>query len=168
VFNKKSKIVVMIILFDICFVASTYPTTTITTTVSSTSSVNVSASWTFDNTVVDSYGVYNGQLMNGAGYTPFNSINQPYFGNGQALSLVSSSSQSFLVSIPFFNLSYTSFTIEAWIYPMLYHGDHGIFGQCSCLNCTNQCLYFIIRNSILYVDFTSNYLSGSTVLSNYT
>ena len=152
--------------FIFVFVASAYTTTT--TTVSTASSVIVSAYWTFDNTAVDSYGVYNGQLINGAGYTLSNSTSQPYFGNGQALNLVSSSNQLFLVSASFFNLSYTSFTIEAWIYPTVLRGDHGIFGQCSCSSCSNQCLYLIIRNSILYVDFTSNYLSGSTVLSNYT
>jgi hypothetical protein len=76
--------------------------------------------------------------------------------------------QSFWVPSPFFSLVNTSFTIEAWIYPTLLRGDHGIFSQCSCSNCTNQCFNLIIRNSVLYVDFTMNYLYGSTVLSNYT
>ncbi|CAF3722451.1 unnamed protein product [Rotaria sp. Silwood1] len=133
------------------------------TTTTTASSAVISAYWAFDNTANDLYGVYNGQLINNPTYTPSGSTNLPYVGHGQALILNLVSNQSVLVSTPFFNLSYTSFTIEAWIYFSGASGaDRGIFGQCQCSTCANQCLYFIIRNFRLYIDFTSNYLSGST------
>ena len=89
---------------------------------------------------------------------------QPYFGYGAALTLTAGLSQSFLVSSPVFNLAYTSFTVEAWIYPTLLATDRGIFSQCACSTCSNQCFYFVIRSSKLYADFTSNNVAGSTVL----
>jgi hypothetical protein len=111
------------------------------------------------------YGVYNGTLVNGASYSPV-STTQPYLGNGRALNLVSSSSQTFLVSNPFLNLTYTSFTIEAWIYSTTsYTGDNTIFGQCQCSTCANQCLLFIIRGNRLYAGFTLNDVAGSTTLT---
>ncbi|CAF4597450.1 unnamed protein product, partial [Rotaria sp. Silwood2] len=119
----------------------------------------------FDNTTDDSYGVYNGLLINNPLFTTATATNLPYVGNGQALTFNSGSSQSFAVSSPFFNLSYTSFTIEAWIYSTSLTGNRGIFGQCQCSICAYQCLYFIIRNYRLYIDFTSTYLSSSTSLS---
>ncbi|CAF4202018.1 unnamed protein product, partial [Rotaria sordida] len=115
-------------------------TSTITTTAST---VNVSAYWSFDNTAADSYGVYNGQLINSPSYSASGSNSFPYVGHGQALNFNSASSQSVLVSTPFFNLSYTSFTIEAWIYYSTSTSDRGIFGQCQCSTCANQCLYLI-------------------------
>ncbi|CAF1184869.1 unnamed protein product [Rotaria sordida] len=133
------------------------------TTATTASTVNVSAYWSFDNTAADSYGVYNGQLINSPSYASSSSV--PYVGHGQALYFNSASSQSVLVSTPFFNLSYTSFTIEAWIYYSTSTSDRGIFGQCQCSTCANQCLYLIMRNNRLYVDFISNYLSGSTAIS---
>ena len=102
--------------------------------------------------------------MNGASYT-LTSSSQPYLGNGRALSLTSSSNQSFLVSTPFLNLAYTSFTIEAWIYSTTgYATDYGVFGQCQCPTCVNQCLYFIVRANRLYISFTINDLAGSLTL----
>ncbi|CAF4426000.1 unnamed protein product, partial [Rotaria sp. Silwood2] len=136
-----------------------------TTTTTTASTVNVSAYWSFDNTTDDSYGVYNGLLINNPLFTTATATNLPYVGNGQALTFTSGSSQSFAVSSPFFNLSYTSFTFEAWIYYSTTTSDRGIFGQCQCSTCTNQCLYLIMRNNRLYVDFTSNYLSGSTAIT---
>ncbi|CAF4502431.1 unnamed protein product, partial [Rotaria sp. Silwood2] len=135
------------------------------TTTTTASTVNVSAYWTLDNTTDDSYGVYNGQLINNPVFTTSGATNLPYIGHGQALLFNSASSQSFEVSTSFFNLSYTSFTIEAWIYYSTSVSDRGIFGQCQCSTCVNQCLYLIMRNNRLYVDFTSNYLSGSTAIS---
>ncbi len=102
--------------------------------------------------------------MNIASYSPA-STTQPYLGNGRALSLSASSSQYFLVSTPFLNLSYVSFTVEAWIYLTNLTGDRPIFSQCACSTCLNQCFFFIIRSSRLYADFTFNGLSGSTAIS---
>ncbi|CAM4778565.1 unnamed protein product [Rotaria magnacalcarata] len=144
----------------------TKPTGSTSTTTAS--SVVVSAYWTFDGTTADSYGVYGGQLVNGTLYTSASATNMPYVGIGQALDLTQTPLNSFLVSSPFFNLNGTSFTIEAWIYLKASSSDRGIFGQCSCSSCADQCLYLIIRNNRLYVDFTSNYLSGSTILYNST
>ncbi|CAM4820209.1 unnamed protein product [Rotaria magnacalcarata] len=147
----------------------TKPTgSTSTTTAAVTVSSIVSAYWTFDTTAADSYGVYNGQLVNGTLYTPVNATNMPYVGIGQALDLTQTPLNSFLVASPFFSLNDTSFTIKAWIYLKASSSDRGIFGQCSCSSCANQCLYLIIRNNRLYVDFTSNHLSGSTILYNST
>ena len=112
--------------------------------------------WSFDGTVTDSNGTYNGQLVNGATYTASGSTNLPYFGNGRALSLTSSSSQYFLVSTPFLNLAYTSFTIEAWIYALSITGDNGIFTQCQCPTCQDQCFTFLIRGGHLAASFTYN------------
>ncbi|CAF1191036.1 unnamed protein product [Didymodactylos carnosus] len=132
-------------------------------TATTTSLTIVSAYWSFDNITTDLYGVYNGQTVNGATYSLASSS---YVGYGEALSLTSSSSQAFQVSTPFLNLSYTSFTIEAWIYSTTsYTGDNGVFGQCQCSSCTNQCLYFIIRANRLYIGFTYNDLSGSSTLT---
>ena len=140
--------------------------TTITTTLSSTtvSPTIVSVTWSFDGTVTDLYGVYNGLLFNGATYSTV-ALNQPYFGYGQALMLIAASSQSFLVSSPFLDLTSTSFTIEGWIYLFTtFGGDRGIFGQCQCLTCSNQCLYFLVRANRLFIGFTSNDLAGSMTL----
>jgi hypothetical protein len=126
------------------------------------------AYWTFDGVTTDYYGVYNGVLMNIATY--FSTTNtQPYVGYGRGLTLLSTASQYFVVSSPTLYLSYKSFTLEAWIYPTLSSsGDFGIFGQCACSTCTNQCLYFIIRNYKLYIGFTNNDLSGTTTLTTNT
>jgi hypothetical protein len=145
-------------------VATTTTTRTISTpTTTASSSIVISASWTFDQTTGDSYGVYNGTLMGGATYSVA-STTQPYLANGRALTL-SSASQSFLVSTPFLNLTYTSITVEAWIYPTNITGDHGIFSQCTCSTCANQCLVFILRSNHLYVDFNLNGLYGSTTIA---
>jgi hypothetical protein len=101
--------------------------------------------------------------MNGAIYSPA-STTQPYLGNGRALTL-SGANQSYIVSAPFLNLAYTSFTIEAWIYSTNVTGDRGIFGQCACSTCSNQCLFFLVRGDRLYAGFTLNDLSGSTAIA---
>ncbi len=88
----------------------------------------------------------------------------PYVGYGRAILFTAASFQSVVVPT-FFNLSFTSFTIEAWIYPTItITGDRGIFGQCQCSTCANQCLYLILRSARLYISFTSNDLWGSTTL----
>ncbi|CAM4980239.1 unnamed protein product [Rotaria socialis] len=156
-------VITVTIVLSILLTKSTGSTSTTTA-----SSVVVSAYWTFDTTVVDSYGVYNGQLVNGTLYTSASATNMPYVGVGQALDLTATLFNSFMVSSPFFDLSNTSFTIEAWIYIKASSSDRGIFGQCSCSTCAYQCLYLIIRNNRLYIDFTSNHLSGSTILYNST
>ncbi|CAF4015453.1 unnamed protein product [Rotaria sp. Silwood2] len=141
--------------------------TTTTATTTQTTAVTI-AYWSFDSITTDFYNVYNGVLMNSA---PFfsNTTTQPYVGIGGGLSLTASSSQYFSVSSPFLDLTYKSFTIETWIYPSISStADYGIFGQCQCSSCPNQCLYFIIRSYRLYVSFMNNDLSGSTILTSNT
>jgi hypothetical protein len=77
----------------------------------------------------------------------------------------SSMNQSFLVNNTFLDLTFKSFTIEGWIYPTMLSTDRGIFGQCQCTTCTNQCLYLMIHANHLYIGFTSNDLSGTTTIS---
>lgn len=89
----------------------------------------------------------------------------PYIGQGQALDVLASANQSFQVTSPFLSLAYTSFTIEAWIYSSSVSGDCGIFGQCQCSSCSNQCLYFITRSARLYAGFTLNDVNGLTTIA---
>jgi len=104
--------------------------------------------------------------MNGAGFSDASSSIPPFVGQGQALSLLSASSQYVDVSTSFFNLSSRSFTIQAWIFfNTTSASDRGIFGQCQCSTCANQCLYFITRSTRLHIGFTLNELTGTTDLS---
>ena len=67
--------------------------------------------WSFDSDADDMYGVYNGILQNGAQYA-----SPTYFQLGFYLTLNRTTNDSVIVSSHFLNLTYTSFTIEAWIY----------------------------------------------------
>ncbi|CAF0899229.1 unnamed protein product [Rotaria sordida] len=118
------------------------------------------AYWSFDNDANDLYGTYNGTLVNGASFS-----NTTYFGHGFNLALNDSVNQSVITTNSFFNLSYTSFTVEAWIYGIALTGDRSIFSQCQCRTCQSQCLYLIIRNYKMYMGFMLNDLVGSTSLS---
>jgi hypothetical protein len=111
------------------------------------------------------YNVYNGQLLNSPTYSP-NTTGAPYVGYARALFLTASSNQSVLVATPFLDLTYNSFTIEAWIYPITaFTGDRGIFSQCMCSTCSNQCLYLVLRSSRLYAGFTFNDIASSQTIS---
>ena len=116
--------------------------------------------WSFDGSPNGAAGIYNGTLIGGATYS-----NTTYFGSGSCLQLSSSVTQSMTVSSPFLNLSYTSFTVEAWICPTTLIGDNTIFSQCQCTSCRDQCLYLIIRNGRLYMDFMLDDLVGSSPLT---
>jgi hypothetical protein len=130
------------------------------TSTSTVASPVTTAYWGFDGNANDLYGVYNGVLLNGATYS-----NTTYFGYGSNLQLNASVNQSMIVSSPFFNLSYTSFTVEAWIYAYSLTGDNAIFAQCACSTCQDQCLFLIIRNYKMYMGFTLDDLLGSTSLT---
>ena len=134
---------------------------------SSSSGTVTYVAWSFDNVTTDTYGVYNGQLMNGATYLA-RTTTQPYLGQGNPISFTASSNQSFVVSSPFLNLASTSMTIEAWIYPTTVTGDNGFMGQCQCASCSNQCFHFLVRGSKLHVGFGLNDLTGLTTLSTST
>ncbi|CAF4421777.1 unnamed protein product, partial [Didymodactylos carnosus] len=118
--------------------------------------------WSFDNNTNDLYGVYNGQTINGPSY-----VSPGYVGYGSAIVLNGSLSQSVTVFTPYLNFAFRSLTIEAWIYPLVLSGDNDLFGQCQCNTCTDKCLFFILRNSCLYMGFYSDNLQGNTALRTY-
>ncbi|CAF1020617.1 unnamed protein product [Didymodactylos carnosus] len=121
----------------------------------------VIASWNFDGNVNDLYSVYNGVLVNSPTYTT-----STYTGYGNSLNLTSSLNQSVVIATPFFNLSYTSFTIEIWIYPTTsLVGDKGILGQCQSSATADQCFFMILRNGRINAGFFLNDVSGNTALS---
>ena len=116
--------------------------------------------WSFDSDADDMYGVYNGILQNGAQYA-----SPTYFQLGFYLTLNRTTNDSVIVSSHFLNLTYTSFTIEAWIYASSLNGDNAIFTQCACSTCQDQCLYLLIRNFKLYMSFMMNDVIGLTTLT---
>ncbi|CAF1164432.1 unnamed protein product [Rotaria sordida] len=168
--STRKKVIVGLIIAAVCIVIIVTVIVTVlltrqsNTTASTTNTTVVYVLWSFDNVTTDSYGVYNGQLMNSATYSPSSST-MPYLGQGRALSVTAAQNQSFQVSTPFLNLASTSFTIEAWIYSTIVTGDNGIMGQCQCTSCSNQCFFFLIRSSKLYVGFTLNDINGLTTMT---
>ena len=110
------------------------------------------------------YNVYNGQIVNGAMYSNA-TIGIPYVPVARALGFTASLNQSFLVSTPFLNLTFTSFTVEMWIYlSSTSTDDRGIFSQCFCVWCANQCLNIIVRSNTVYAGFTLNDITSSVTL----
>ena len=79
---------------------------------------------------------------------------------GQAIRLSSGS----YVSSPFVNVSYRSFSIEMWFYPIsLSFADAGLFGECQ-KSSTDLCLALILRQKKLLFAFGQDDTFGSTVL----
>ena len=114
------------------------------------------ASWQFDSNLLDSASNYHGLMSNGSSYTP------GYV--DQAVSL--SNGQYVTVSSPFLNLTYRSFTVEAWIklVSLSASNDTSLFGQCH--NFTiRRCLHYVIRQSKLYMGFLYNDNTGATNVS---
>ena len=106
--------------------------------------------WSLDNNTSDMYNNYNGVALNSPnyviGYTGLNS---------SALSVTRSLSQYVIVTTPYFNFTYRSFTVELWFYPtLLTSGDYGLFGQCQSTT-SNRCLIYMIRNYRLLLAFYS-------------
>jgi hypothetical protein len=86
-------------------------------------------------------------------------------GYGNAISFTLTSSQYVSVTVKQILFNSSSFTIEAWIYPInLGSGDYGLFGQCQTPT-TSLCLHFTVRNYALYCGFYANDIAGSTTLS---
>ena len=137
-----------------------------TTATTTQSTPVISVYWSLDATTSDSTNEYNGTLVNGATYFSTTN-NQPYLAYGRGLTLISNSNQYMRVLSPYIDLSYRSFTIEAWIYStVIYSGDYGIFSQCQCSTCGNQCLFFSVRASRLYAGFAYNDIYGTQNISN--
>lgn len=116
----------------------------VTTTMSSA----VRMFWAFDNNTLDLYNTYNGIGVNSptfvTGYTGLNS---------RALKANTVPAQYVVVSTPYFNFTYRSFTVELWFYPLaLTASDFGFFGQCQSVS-TRRCLIYMIRNFRLLLAF---------------
>ncbi|CAF0893767.1 unnamed protein product [Didymodactylos carnosus] len=114
--------------------------------------------WTFDGNTNDFSGVYNGQPINNPTY-----VSPGYTGYGSMLHLQSALNQSVVVETPVLNLGFTSFTMEAWIYPMTVSsaGDDNIFSQCQAL-ATDQCLHFVLASRYLRMRFFGDGSQGVT------
>ena len=121
-----------------------------------------SATWTFDATTSDVYGTYNGTLSTNAAYSAVT-----YFGTGSSLLLNSGLNPPPFVTFAssYFNLSYRSFTVEAWVLLYTLTGDNVLFSQCECGSCSSRCLSLAIRNGKLYMAFSLNILLGNTAMS---
>ncbi|CAM4791846.1 unnamed protein product [Rotaria magnacalcarata] len=107
------------------------------------------------------------QLLNNYNGVPYGSptYTTSVLGHGAAISFTASSSQYVTVTVKQVLFNSTSFTIEAWIYPIsLTATDFGIFGQCQSAS-TNLCLHFTTRNVMLYCGFYANDVAGSTTLT---
>ena len=75
---------------------------------------------------------------------------------------------TYSVSVPFafMNLTYRSFTVEAWIRPITSLGvELGIFGQCVSSSITDQCLVLSIKTGRLHMSFGNDDAWGGTLLS---
>jgi hypothetical protein len=107
---------------------------------------------------MDSLSIFNGVSVNYTTYTT-PGIN----GYGSALSVNQTNGQ--YVNVPTYrNLSYTSFTVELWLYwTNLSNADYGFFGQYYA-QAPDQSLHLIIRNYALYMGFWNDDLAASTVL----
>ena len=109
--------------------------------------------WSFDNTLEDFYNNFNGIGSNSPAY-----LSPGYNGAGACLWLNKALNQSVtILSPPFLNLSYTSFTIEAWMYAQsLCDGstctDNVLFGQFT-QNITDYALQILVRDQHTFFRF---------------
>ncbi|CAF3613042.1 unnamed protein product [Rotaria sordida] len=143
--------------------ATTTPSTSTTSTTATTATTTIVpgsiAFWSLDNNGLDLYNNYNGNPVGSPTYTT------SFLGYGAAINLVRSSSQYISITSRQLLMNSSSFTIEAWIYPISFTGlDYGIFGQCQATT-TNLCLHFMARNNQLYCAFYFNDIQGVTTLT---
>ena len=118
--------------------------------------------WPFDGSLQDLYNNFNGVGINGPTYR-----SPGYNGAGQCLLLTQSSSQSVSITSPFLDLTYKSFTLQAWMYAdSLYNGnpytDNAIFGQCQ-QTTVDRCLHIILRNQRIYLGLYGDDVQGNQV-----
>ena len=151
---------VLVVYLGTTTMTSTTATTTTATTTTTTQGVTVrSAFWLFDGNCLELLNSFDGVASGSPTYTT------SFLGYGNSISLTASSSQYVSISSPQILLSTSSFTIEAWIYPIsLTTADFGIFGQCQSAS-TNLCFHFVIRQVKLYCGFYSNDVTGGTTLT---
>ncbi|CAF1241000.1 unnamed protein product [Didymodactylos carnosus] len=119
---------------------------------------NSVAYWPFDSTTTDRNSLYTGLPFNSPTYSGGLTI------SGQCIQFDSSGTE--YVSMPFIDLTYKSFTIQAWIYPRSITGEQGIFGECASTLLSDQCLSLNIKNGHLHMSLNlDNELFGSSVLT---
>ncbi|CAF0805088.1 unnamed protein product [Adineta steineri] len=151
--------------------STTSPTTVTTTTASTTTTVTTTttaplkAFWAFDGTLQDLYNNFNGIGRNGITY-----LSPGYNGAGSCLWLNRSMNQSVVINNPpFLNMSYTSLTLEVWIYAQTLcnsnpYTDNSIFGQLD-QGTQDRTLHFIIRNQRIYLGFFLDDDPGTQILN---
>ncbi|CAF4212506.1 unnamed protein product [Adineta steineri] len=113
----------------------------------------IEAFWAFDGTLQDLYNNFNGIGRNRTTY-----LSPGYNGAGSCLWLNRSMNQSVVMNNPpFLNMSYTSLTLEVWIYARTLcnsnpYTDNSIFGQLD-QGTQDRTLHVIIRNQRIYLGF---------------
>lgn len=119
--------------------------------------------WGFDGSLQDLYSNFNGIGTNSPTYQ------SPGFnGVGSCLYLNKSASQSAtILTPPFLNMAYTSFTLQSWMYAeTLCNGvgcnDNALFGQFQ-VNNFSRSLHIIVRNQVIYLGFFGNDVQGNQV-----
>ncbi|CAF0839617.1 unnamed protein product [Didymodactylos carnosus] len=118
---------------------------------------NSIAYWPFDSTTTDRNSLYTGLPFNSPTYSGSPII------SGQCIQFDSTGTQ--YVSMPFIDLTYKSFTIQAWIYPRSITGEQGIFGECASTLLADQCLSISIKNGHLHMSLNlDTEIFGSSVL----
>lgn len=95
-------------------------------------------------------------------------VSPGYNGAGACLHLNKTLKQSIIISSPpFLNMSYTSFTLQAWIYANTFsdtptYNDNSIFVQFE-KYVTDHALHCVIRNHRIYLGFHEDDTSGNVV-----
>lgn len=119
----------------------------------------VTALYPFDGNAIDIGGYATGTLFGSTapGFTVNSNI------GSRAIVLNAPTFQTQFVQIPYVNLAQQSFTIEAWISPVLLGSttDYGIFGQC---DTNNDCLSLSVRNSRLTFSLDAMNVNNLTLL----
>ena len=119
--------------------------------------------WSFDNTLQDLYNNFNGVGTNNPTY-----LSPGYNGAGTCIWLNKTLNQSVtILSPPFLNMAYTSFTLQAWMNAnTLCNGtgctDNAPFGQFQ-QNILDHSLHIIVRRQNIYLGFFSDDAVGNMV-----
>lgn len=122
--------------------------------------------WTFDNQVDDFYGNFPGVPVNNPTYR-----SSSIHGHGSCLYLNGSANQSVIVvSPPFVNMTYTSFSVTVWIKANTFRNgcatsccDNPLFGQTD-QNIQDRSLHMVVRNQRNHFGFYSDDAQGSKIL----
>jgi hypothetical protein len=118
--------------------------------------------WTFDNSLQDVYNNFVGVGNNGPTYSS-PGIN----GYGSCVYLNGTSSQSITIySPPNLNLTYTSFSVVAWVKAtsLRSNGDNAIFGQLYQNSPADKLLQVVVRNQHVFLGFGWDDTTGNRTL----